>query len=133
MTVFVNSSVPVTLQSGIGVTINLPVVPSYTTDDIANVANPAQNLTDMIAAINASQLVGSATIDCTAIANWNIYTVPTGKKLYITSVYFALVGVSGSGSKPALSLGFTGSFQDIIDGITHSTMFTSPVAIATVG
>lgn len=135
MTVFISSSVNIVLVNGIGVTINTPAVANYTTDDVFNPLNPNQTLTQMLNAINSSKLVSSTSVDCTIVANTvPLYVIPTTKKLYITGIYFGLTNISGSGSVPAISVGFTPStYRDIIDGQTNSTMFVSPVTISTVG
>jgi hypothetical protein len=134
MTVSITSSVRIALVNGVGVTINTPAVPNYTTDDIYNASNPAQTLTQQLNAISGSTLLSTVSIDCTMNALvLPMFTVPAGEKLYVTAIYFALTAIGGSGSQPSLNVGISGNYQEIIDGITNATLFTTPVAISTVG
>jgi hypothetical protein len=116
MSVTITSSLTVALVSGTGVTFNAPVVNLISTDNVYDVNNPTQTLTDMINAISSAELVGSANINGNTVGNTTIYTVPTGEKFIPTSIVFALTGITGSGVGPVINTGFTATdYDDYID------------------
>lgn len=116
MTVTISSSLRVALVSGTGVSFNAAAVPLISTDDVYNPDNPAQTLTDLLGAISAASLAGSATIDATTVGNSSVFTVAVGEKFIPTSIVFALTDISGSGDPPVLNAGFTGpDYTDFID------------------
>lgn len=80
------------------------------------------------------KLIGSVTsIDCTGIANFPIYTIPTGRKLIVTMIYIVAENISGAGTAPKVNFGVTGAnFDEIVDG-SNNNCFSSPVAINTTG
>lgn len=122
MTVIISSSLPVALVSGTGVDFSAPVVNLISTDDVYNVNNPSESLTDLLSGISSAQLAGSASIDGTTVGNHSLYTVPTGQKFIPTSILFALTDVAGSGVGPVVNSGFTAvSYNDFIDSTLDAT------------
>lgn len=123
MTATITSSLRIGIVAGTGVRIAGPVVPEITTDDIFNADNPTQTLTELIGGLSSTQLVGTATLDGTTIANTTIYTVPANETFIPTSVVFLLTDITGEGVGPAINVGFSGSYQELIDS-TRSTGYT---------
>jgi hypothetical protein len=107
--------------AGTGVSIEAPVVPAITTDDIYNPDAPTQTLTEMLAGISSAKMVGSAVVDATTVGNIPLFTVPIGKIFIPTEVVFALTHISGSGNPPAINLGVSGQYLEFIDSVLNTT------------
>lgn len=125
MTASITTSYRIGIVAGTGVTTAGPVVPAITTDDIFNPDSPTQTLTDMLNGISSAKLLGSSIVNCTAIGNASLFTVPTGKIMIPTEVIFALTVIGGSGAVPVIHLGYSGAFQEYIDGTLSFSGFTT--------
>lgn len=131
MTATITTSYRFGIVAGSGITSNGPVVPAITTDDIFNPDAPTQTLTDMLAGISSAKLVGSAIMDTTATGDFSLFTVPTGKIMIPTEIIFALTAISGSGTAPAINLGYQGSLNDYIDaGLSTNYAAASAIPFA---
>jgi hypothetical protein len=134
MTVSITSSLRIGIVAGTGATISGPSVPAITTDDIFDALSPTQTLTDVIGGISAAKLLGTANIDGTVAGNYPIYTVPAGYSVIPTALVFVLTHIAGSGTSPAINVGYTGSFRELIDSVRNTTYtLNSTSALAAAG
>jgi hypothetical protein len=106
------------------VQFNAAPVPAVTTDDVHPPYAPTQSVTQLLNRLPGSsvQMVGSGLINGTIGGTYPIYTVPANMTLLPTEILFVLTGISGSGIPPAVSIGFSGSFHNLIDS-TRTTAY----------
>lgn len=79
------------------------------------------------------KLLGSVDINCASTGNTAVYTVPTGRTAVVTSIVCVLKTVSGAGTVPRVSFGISGNFDQLVDSVANTTLFSTPVSAATQG
>jgi hypothetical protein len=135
MTVNITSSVPIKLVYGKGVQYSASPQPLYTTDEIFAAQNPILSVARLLPLLSQSsvQMVGSGVIDGTVAGAYPIYAVPANQTLIPTSILFKLSAISGSGLPPAVSVGFTGVFHDLVDSARTTSYVLTGGSIAAAG
>lgn len=134
MSVIITNSVKVSVLSGSGITVTGPKPSGLTTASIFSTDNPKLSTETELAGISDRTFLGSASIDCTIASSIiPLYAAPIIGHTYITLIHFVLSSITGSGAVPSISIGLTGNYQEFIDGITYTTLFSSPYSIITPG
>lgn len=114
MTAVVTSSIRIALVSGSGVTINAPVVPNFTTDDIYNADNLSQTLTEQLALKQAkigSGAVTASDTDLNALAGTASYGL-------VTADLNKLADVNASATEINRLVGVTSAVQTQLNSLS---------------
>ena len=123
MSVLITSTVKIGIISGNGISISGPSVSNLTTDNIFDTLNTNTSMTTRIDGLSEQLLLGSVLIDATTTTSYPILTVPYATTWYYVSlIEFILMKISGSGTVPYMSVGFTSSNTDIIDNTALSAL-----------
>jgi hypothetical protein len=133
MSVTIRNNTKIRVVGGRNVEITGPRVSDINTDDIFNVNNPEQSVTEQLRGVSEELLLATIIMDCTHASIIPLYHPASDVTAYITLIEFVLTRIDGHGTTPIINVGFTENYQDIIDGTNNPSLFTSPYVINRIG